>query len=442
MAARDAMTAAIVLRTTLAYPGNMADAQNAALALHEIGSLDSFVTTFCFRRDSALARGLALLPGERPKRALEQLARRSVDLIPANIVRQHPYWEIVRMIQSKAGANPTVVDGTWDRMSRSFDKLVAERYVPHVEAVQAFEYTALASFRCARQLGVARALHIPSLDSREFENIQRREKDEWPELRSEYDPYFDAKFERRYERRLEEIALADVIIANSALTARSHIAAGADPSKVHVAMLGAPSPIDEAEIDATPREGPLRVVWAGPFSIRKGAHYLLRAWRRLDAGAHAALDVYGKIVTPQRLLASCPEGVAFHGSVPRATLFAAYRRADVLVFPTLSDGFGMVVVEAFANGLPVITTDQAGSAALVTKENGLVVPAGDSAALAAALQWCLDNRDRLQTMRFAALESARRRQWTDFRRDLTAALATGYERAGYSKRTALRARPA
>ena len=115
-----------------------------------------------------------------------------------------------------------------------------------------------------------------------------------------------------------------------------------------------------------------------------------------------------------------------------ARAFRSLRSADVLVFPTLSDGFGMVVAEAMAHGLPVITTDQAGAADLVSPDNGLIVPAADAQALAHALQWCLDNRDRLHTMRFHAFETARRRQWPHFRHDLIAALERGLRRAGYS----------
>src|SRR5262249_15146029 len=106
--------------------------------------------------------------------------------------------------------------------------------------------------------------------------------------------------------------------------------------------------------------------------------------------------------------------------------------ADVLVFPTLSDGFGMVLTEAMAHGLPVITTDQAGAADLVTPDNGLVVAAADPRALADALEWCLHHRERLYAIRCHALETSRRRQWSDFRRDLIAALDTGLRRAGYS----------
>ena len=341
-------------------------------------------------------------------------------------------WEWLRIAASKAGASPALRDRLWDRMSHSFDALVARRYVPRVQAVQAFEYTALASFERAKAEGVARILHLPSLDSLQSETIQRREKHSWPQLVGKHDAYFDRKFERRYERRRREIALADVIIANSSLTARSHVAAGADPAKVIVVPLAAPPPVTKIAGDERPGKRPLDVIWAGSFSLRKGAHYLLEAWRLLRPGDNATLHVYGQLQLPAGLAATATERVVFHGSVPKATLFEAYQSADVLVFPTLSDGFGMVVTEAMAHGLPVITTDQAGAAELVSSDNGFIVPAADPRALAQALQWCLDNRDRLRAMRFHALETARRRQWHHFRRDLIAALETALRRAGYS----------
>jgi glycosyltransferase involved in cell wall biosynthesis len=319
----------------------------------------------------------------------------------------------------------------WDHMSHRFDDLVARRYVPKTQAVHCFEYTALTTFERARSEGVATILHLPSLNSQQYEDINRREQCRWKDLVGKNTIYFERKFSCRQERRLREIALADVIIANSALTARSHIAAGADAAKTFVVPLGAPLPISELRISAESLHGPLNVIWAGAFSLRKGAHYLLKAWQLLNAKSAANLNVYGKSSLSDSLLSPLPDGIMFRGSVPRSTLFKAYEQADVLVFPTLSDGFGMVIGEAMAHGLPVITTDQAGAAELVTANNGLVVPAADPQALAAALRWCLDNRDKLQAMRFKALETAQARQWSHFRQDLIGALEAGLRRAGY-----------
>jgi glycosyltransferase involved in cell wall biosynthesis len=226
--------------------------------------------------------------------------------------------------------------------------------------------------------------------------------------------------------------LADVIICNSSLTARSHVEAGADAAKVFAVPLAAPPTIAEVGFQARRRDRAIAFIYAGPFSVRKGAHYMLEAWRRLGAGRAAVLHVYGQVTVPERLRTSAPDSILFHGSVPRLSLFKAYEDADALVFPTLSDGFGMVALEAMAHGLPVIISDQAGAADLVTPDNGLIVPAADPVALADALHWCLDNRDRLVAMRCHALETARSHQWSDFRRHLIASLETGLRRKGYS----------
>ena len=105
---------------------------------------------------------------------------------------------------------------------------------------------------------------------------------------------------------------------------------------------------------------------------------------------------------PERLMNPLPAGVELRGSVPRAELLENYRAADALIFPTLCDGFGLVATEAWSRGVPVITTDRAGAADLLKPDhNGLLIRAGDSAAIAAAIEWCLDHRAELRAMREA-----------------------------------------
>ncbi len=419
------------MKTVFAYPGNMSHAQNAAWALAEVDSLTAFVTTFSYRQDGRLARMLQGVPRDFTRKLNRELARRSIADVPADLVHTYPVWEILRTVLQKGGASPTFVDHVWDIGSHRFDAFVADRYVPFAQAVHAFEYTALATFQRAASEGVARVLHLPSLDNGQYAAIQQRECDAWPELAGPHDAYFKEKFQRRQERRAAEIALADLIVCNSSLTAQSHIAAGADPQRIISVPLAAPPTIAGIRIAVDQRTRPLRVVSAGHFSLGKGAHYLLEGWRELRAGAHAVLEVYGRLELPARIVSGNMDGIRFHGSVPQAQLFAAFERADVFIFPTLSDGFGLVIAEALAQGLPVITTDRAGAADLLTKENGIIIPAANSHALAEALRWCLDNRDRLEAMRGPALEAARKRQWQDYRHDFISALAKGLSARGY-----------
>jgi glycosyltransferase involved in cell wall biosynthesis len=308
-------------------------------------------------------------------------------------------------------------------MAHNFDRLVACNHVPWAQAVYSYEYTAFASFERARKEGIATILDVPSLNSRAFEKLQQAEKDRFPELRTCFDQYFIRKFEKRQARRDAETRLADVLVANSNLTKQSHIAGGVDAAKIVVVPPGAPATISRITMKFDAGR-PLCAVWAGNFSIGKGAHYFLDAWRRLRPVHSARASVFGMVSLPERALRPVPEGVEFCGSVSQSELFTVLEAADVLIFPTLSDGFGMVVTEAFARGVPVIATDQAGAAQLIrNRENGFIVPAGDAIALSDAVEWCLDNRATLYEMRFAALKTARQWQWKDYRQALTDAIA-------------------
>ena len=420
------------MRAVVSYPGNMMHAQQAALALAEVNALDVYVTTFAWNTHGPLAALLKSIPLSAGRQIERTLSRRSLSEVPWDKVRTHPFWELVRSAMLVTGHHLVLTDLAWDRLSHSFDSMVARHYVPFTDLIVAFEYCALATFKHAKQLGVPSVLHLPALDSRQFEEIQHREKSVWPELVGSHDKYFARKFDRRYARRCEEVALADIIIANSSLTRRSHIAAGADPAKVFAVPLAAPPVVEELSVRTESAAGPLRVIWAGSFSLGKGAHYLLEGWKRLSPGRQARLDIYGRVALPKRLLETIGESMVFHGSVTKPELFRAYSAADVLIFPTLSDGFGMVVGEALAHGLPVITTDRAGAADLLSPLSGFVIPAANPQALADSLQWCLDNRQQLAEMRFHALAAARARQWSHFRADLLKAVGLGLKSAGHT----------
>ncbi len=419
------------MKTIVGYPGTGIFAQQIACAFYEHDALHTYFTSFAYRETGMLATMLTALPGSLGMGLHRDLLRRTISEIPRARVKTSPIWEVMRSIAAQSGASASTVDRIWDHMARDFTRKLATQMHAPCEAVYAYEYTALEAFEVAGCRGIARILDLPSLSSHLFEEIKQRELSENPALRAADASYFDKKYPERQARRDQEIALADVIMTNSKLTARSHIEHGADPAKVFTVPLAAPPTIARIARDES-MDRPLQVVWAGMFSIRKGAHYFLDAWRALNPGASAMATVYGANALPEFLERDVPDNLSFAGSVPQPDLFAHFETSDVLIFPTLSDGFGMVISEAFAHGLPVITTDQAGAADLVEHEmNGLIIPAGDANAIRGALDWCLDNREQLHAMRHAALEAAKNWQWADYRKCLIGTLDNALSRAGF-----------
>jgi glycosyltransferase involved in cell wall biosynthesis len=101
----------------------------------------------------------------------------------------------------------------------------------------------------------------------------------------------------------------------------------------------------------------------------------------------ARLAIAGDGPAREELEASAPPGVRFLGAVEGDALARLYASADVFCFPSTTDTFGQVLLEAGASGLPVVATRTGGTAELVEhRRNGLLVPPDDPEAFARALR--------------------------------------------------------
>lgn len=154
------------------------------------------------------------------------------------------------------------------------------------------------------------------------------------------------------------------------------------------------------------------VLSVGRFIPLKGFDLLIRAAKQFEPN----IDVYvvGGKPTPE-YLGLCSilsvSNVHFKDFCSPTKLRQYYQAADVLVFPTRSDVWGLVVNEAMAQGLPVITTDKcvAGIEMIKPGVNGYLIAADDSDGIAEATSRVLDLSDeRAQQMRVEALQTASR----------------------------------
>jgi len=143
----------------------------------------------------------------------------------------------------------------------------------------------------------------------------------------------------------------------------------------------------------------------------KGLEVLIRAcralpkegWKLTFAGAGPLREQLEQAITA----AGQRERIEMIGAVPYADRHRAFSNRDIFVFPSCWDGWGMVVPEALAAGLPVISTTAATSALEFIRDgaNGFLVPADDSEALANAMRWFLDNRASIPAMSRSARDS-------------------------------------
>ncbi|MDX1409574.1 MAG: glycosyltransferase family 4 protein [Saprospiraceae bacterium] len=121
--------------------------------------------------------------------------------------------------------------------------------------------------------------------------------------------------------------------------------------------------------------GPLRVLFAGNLTRRKGADLLPEIARQVNAGIRIICT------SGLRTQVMLPESETLHqlGSIPYSDMPALYRSVDVLLLPSVREGFPLAVVEAMASGLPVIATDCSSLPELIDEgRGGYLCPAGDA----------------------------------------------------------------
>lgn len=160
---------------------------------------------------------------------------------------------------------------------------------------------------------------------------------------------------------------------------------------------------------APPAEGEdFRFLSSGQFIKRKGFGCLLEACKSLPrSGWHLTLIGDGPLRswlerTVERY--GLAGRISLKESIPYSQRAKIYAGRQVFIFPSLWDGWGMVVPEALASGLPVVSSDHVMSAHEFIREgrNGFVVPVGNSEALAEKMQWFLGNRSLYPEMSRAA----------------------------------------
>ena len=104
-----------------------------------------------------------------------------------------------------------------------------------------------------------------------------------------------------------------------------------------------------------------------------------------------------------------------YGHVHNLKLNKILNFCDVLVLPSISDGYGMVVNQAAASGCPIIVTENCGSSEFVTENNcGYVVPARDSNAIFEKLSLLIDDKNLLKELSENAKNSSKNITWENY----------------------------
>ena len=409
------------MQVTVFHPGTQHSWQTA-LALQQLGRLESYRTSIFYQPDKFPYRLERMLPGPLARRAAAEFRRFSHPGLNPALVHTVGLAEWAERIAARAGLRG--VAQTIDRFgNRQFVRHLAESIRSDKPfALWGFNGSSLSSFQLAKQARRTCILDRTNGDFRIYnammDDIAERYGDWFLPIERKVSDADIADDEREYH-------LADAILVGSpfaAETIRQAVPDAAVQAKLKLlnycydeALFGQmPPPVPAA------KTAPVRFLFMGLAIPRKGFHHVLEAIARIPR-SEAELSIVGDLKVPARMFAPYADRVTWIPPVARADVPAIMARHDVLVLPSYFEGAGIVLYEALAAGCALIQSDRCALA--VTPGTGLMLDRVDTDAVEAAMRAAITDRERLASWRNAARVEAQNYTFARYRDNIAALLA-------------------
>lgn len=342
----------------------------------------------------------------------QSLLQRAYTFCPAQIiapdirhaVRTFPYLHLAMALLSRAGFGKTAKAMNLPVLDL-FDKWVAARIEPG-EVFMAMSGLGLYARRAAKKQGAK------TVCDRGSTHIQVQDALLEEEFRLWSVPYQPIP-RRLIDKEVAEYEEADLVVAQSSFAYQSFRAKGLPEAKLAWISPG----VDlETFAPKQRKDDVFRVLFLGQIGLRKGIQYLLQAMSAIRA-PKVELVIAGSLMDETKAILGRYEGTFRYVGRPvtKGDLRDLYCQASLFVLPTIEDGFGLVINEAMACGVPVIATTNSGGPDLIHDGvTGFVVPIRSPEALAERISFLAQRPQLSAEMGRQARSAIRNYEWTRY----------------------------
>jgi alpha-maltose-1-phosphate synthase len=378
------------------------------------GTQHSFRLAQQLERQNCLGRfltGLAFVPGDLLEFFFQCLgskyeraaANRRLEGVPVAKLKTQLLVELAALLKLRSGQD---FQGTFLRRNLVFQRNVSERDLVDCDIVIGFNTSSWILADRAMKLGRPFVLDQTIGHPLSYQKVCQTLRREFPDWSDGLPP----SLPEMLAAEKAEHESARQIIAASSFTRRTLIENGVAEDKIVINPYG----VDVAAFSPVPRPNPsrpLRFLFLGSLIPRKGVPLLLKVWNSISP-QEAELWMVGNIHESLRPLITPARGLRLMGRIPHRELPGLLQQCDILVFPSYFEGYGLVLLEAMAAGLPIIATDATGAPDLITSGvEGFVVGAGNEEELLASMRKFIDSPGDLHCMSQAARRCAERYSW-------------------------------
>lgn len=397
----------------VAHPGKQHSFQ-LATGLNRDGMLFKYITTVYDKKNSILMKTTRFFLNENDRKRAS--GRRCESLRDEQVIQFCKLRSMITLLLVRLDKSRKIYNAWNQYVANSFSRKVAKYAIRNkADAVIMYDSSAEKCFEILEKRApkIKRILDA-SCANRPFvkqiyeEDMQRSPL--WAEtLRSEKE--FMWKFPM--DGYVREGQLATGILVASAFVKRSYTAYGVDDSQIHIVPYG----VDTAAFQPIifkKHEG-IRFIYVGGVRQMKGISYLLEAFAKLHTEfPKVQLEIIGDCHISDDLIEPYKDMVLFSGYLLHDKIAERLQEADVFVFPSLADGFGLAGIEAMGSGLPIIVSNNSGISDVINDECGFVVKTGDVDALYKKMRFFCQNPEHIQKMGAAARKVAMAYTWENY----------------------------
>lgn len=393
-------------RVIVAHPGTQ-HSHFTAIAMQRAGMLEAFVTQFYYAKSRWPFRAVRYLPRRFQKWIDVKLySRNHPELDERRVMMINTYAELIFITLNRLRLAREFRLEWMHQSVRRFSRRVGYLAVQSADLLIGTDDASRDAFQVARPGGVICVLELSIAHAKTIHRIMAEERELNPEFGAAADVSVIEQ-EDRVQYVTDETRLSDYVIVNSSFTKQSLVENGIDSQKVYVVPLGVDVDLFCPAPERVPNDKELRVLFVGTVDQRKGIGYLLEAVHQLRPNYNVTLTLCGPLHPGVQKCERYRNDYRALGRIDHVQLPEIYRQADVFVLPSLVEGFGRVIVEAMACGLPVIATPHTCAPDIITDGvDGFVVPIRDVEAIKSRLVYLYENPIERQKMGQMARKTA------------------------------------
>lgn len=398
------------MKVILSHPLGNQNVRNALKGLVNENLLDTFIT------------GIACFPNSYLEtlskiKYFSEIRRRSFPSNLRNQTKTKPFMEVGRLLAQRLKFNSLTEHekGLFcvDNVFKDLDLYVSrqlKKQKDEIAAVYTYEDCAFNSFSVAKQLNVQCIYDLTIGYWRTARDIMHEESEKNPQWSKTITGLKDSQ--KKLDNKDQELKLADHILVASSFTARTLKDYPGELKNISVIPYGFPESFSIRSYDKNLESKKLKLLFVGGLSQRKGISYLFEAAEKLQK--FVELTIIGrKPIEDCHILNKSLTKHTWIPSLPHDKILEQMRCHDILVFPSLFEGFGLVITEAMSQGTPVITTERtAGKDLIKHGENGWLINSGSTDDLIKVLEDILTKPVIIEDIGKKALETAKNRPWS------------------------------